>query len=317
MAGRPMSVAFVGTGDTSEANVKANLDDWMSELDAEGQDRAYNPPVLPDQIKRAQKGLMRCWDWLSDAFGKEIERLEPDKILAELIAARDDENEPSDVYLVYVPGGDDDVHLPIVKAAIEAGIPVKDITHGLIDFELPEPEEKTPATEPEEPKTTRRTRGAARTQEPEPATPVNADTVAYDTPETGPDAPPWTVTDAEKDAGTSERSGDQGHAEEPASPATAIVAPPSATPADGVAVVLSQATIGHLMAALASLAQDIGVAVHAQVVADLPAADAPAPKTIGCYVNKDGEYRRAGKGRPRNGEEKVPLTEAEVAELGL
>lgn len=314
MANRPMSVAFVGTGDTTEANVKANLDDWMSEQDADGKDRAYNPPIIPDQIKRAHKGLMRCWDWLTDAFGKEIERMEPDQILDELIAARDDESAPSDVYLVFVPGEEDDPYLPLVKAAIEAGIPVKNICLGLIDFELPEDEDAKAETEPEEPKTTRRTRGKSRTAEPEaaePSTPVNADTVAYDD-------PPWdTSGDAEKPADAPGSADVQTPAPAPEKPATAIVAPPSAAPADGVAVVLSQATIGHLMAALASLAQDIGVAVHAQVVAELPAAEKPAPKMVAVYVNTDGEYRRVGKGRKRNDETRTEITQEQADELGL
>src|SRR5262249_40557594 len=129
MAKKPMSVAFVGTGDSTEANVKALLDDWMSE------DRDYNPPIIPNGIKRNYQGLNRCWDWVSTEFGKDYEKLDLDQIVPELVAARDDEDDPAAPYLVYVPG-EDDPHLEVVKAAIAAGIAVLDLTQGLDQFNL-------------------------------------------------------------------------------------------------------------------------------------------------------------------------------------
>jgi hypothetical protein len=55
MARKPKSVAFVGCGVTTEANVTALLDDWLPEEDADGE-IDYNPPIIPDKIRKADKG---------------------------------------------------------------------------------------------------------------------------------------------------------------------------------------------------------------------------------------------------------------------
>ena len=73
MARKPKSVAFIGTGATTEANVTALLDDWLPEEDSDGE-IDYNPPIIPDKIRRADKGLNKCWDWVHKAFGEDIER---------------------------------------------------------------------------------------------------------------------------------------------------------------------------------------------------------------------------------------------------
>lgn len=299
MAGKPMSVAFVGTGEVTEANVKGLLDDWLSEKDSKGNDREYNPPIIPTGIKRTHKGLARCRDWLEAEFGDDVETLPVEDIVTELLAQRNDEDDPASIYLVYIPG-EDDPHLAVVEEAIKQGIPVKDMTAGLDDFEATERERVE-----EEKSAGRRTRGRARAEsQPE-------------LPKADPDDPPWNTDDeaAESASKASAEPDVQSPTEGADSPAAASTASPSAVPAGGMAVVLSQATIELMLQFHASMAADI----RASIVADIPAAKPPKPQTIAAYYNDaEDSYRRVeGRGRPRAGETRVELTEEQAKQLGL
>lgn len=289
MGQNPWTVAFVGSGDTTEANVKALLDDWMPEKDADGETRAYNAPIIPDQVKRTHKGLMRCWDWLSNEFKDEIEKLEPADIVSSLVADRDDQDDPSEICLVYVPGGPDDPFLPVVLEAIAAGIPVKDITKGLSDYQPPE-------AKPEETKPRRATRGQPRNAPKD-------------------DVPPWDEDDTRHAPGGSAKADAPAPSVAHEKPSAASTASPEPIPAPGVSVVLSQRTIDHLLATFASLAEDVGVAVHAQVVDGLPDSVKPKQVTHPYWVDPDGNYRVRERGRKRAGETAVDLTDDEVTEL--
>lgn len=283
MANKPIGVAFVGAGDTSVANVKGLLDDWLREKDTDGEDLIYTPPIVPDQVKRAYRGLMRCWDWLAAEF-QEVQQVAPDAIIAELKALRDDVSEPADVFLVFIPG-DDDPFLDVVREAIKAGIPVRDITAGLVDFNLDE--EEPPASEP---RAAPRARGRARTT-------INPDSLTH---EIAAETPAPSTPEL---AGTAE---------------SLTAGSPTAA---GVSIVLSQRTIAHLLATFASLADDVGDAMHARATPELtePATPAAAQEQqlVACWKNEKGEHRRAGRGRGKSGETRVSLTEEEAAKLGI
>jgi hypothetical protein len=277
MPQKPKTVAFVGTGDTKEDNVKALLDDFMPELDADGQELPYNPPIVPDKIRRADKGLAHCADWASDAFGKDVDRLPLDKISQALVDARDDEDDPADVYLVYVPGDADDPHRDEVADALANGIPVLDITQGLHEYELPKVAKSE--SEPEKPRTRGRARGAEKPSE----------------------AP------AEPDVQTPAEGAEK--------PAASTTASPEANSAGGMAVMLSKQTIEAILHAFSLMANDIKDSVVDELPANArPKARMIAAyynEGEGSYRLVEG------RGRPKTGEARVELTVEEAIEAGL
>lgn len=149
MAEEIYAVAFVGTGETTQANVSALLADFLSE------DFNYNPPIFPEGIDASHVGLSRAYDWIFDEFGPDsIDRIGLSSIVAELQTQRKEGAKP---FVIYVPG-ENDAHADVVEAARLADIPVLDLTAGLDDYAFPEPE----PVEDEAPKP-RRTRGVPRT----------------------------------------------------------------------------------------------------------------------------------------------------------
>jgi hypothetical protein len=155
MADKPWSVAFAGTGETSEDNVKALLNDWLPEK--------LEHITVPERIGRSSKGLKRTREWLAEEVGeKHLSEAPVDGLVDVLLEHR---AERADVYLVYVPAeewdeGSDEAKL--VRACILADIPVKDLTAGLDDFEPPEQEAEKPAETP-----AARRRGTPRSSAPE------------------------------------------------------------------------------------------------------------------------------------------------------
>lgn len=154
MADQPWSVAFAGSGDTSEENVKALLDDWL-------------PPELqhltvPNRIGRSQKGLKNVKAWLDAEVGEDALSTAPAEELADVLLGHREEG--SEVYLVFVPGewDEESAEAKLVRKCIAEQIPVKDLAEGLDDFVPPEP------VAPEgENKPAPRRRGKPRDEQPE------------------------------------------------------------------------------------------------------------------------------------------------------
>ena len=206
-----------------------------------------------------------------------------------------------------MPGEDDD-HLPVVKAAIKAGIPVLDITQGLADYELPkDPAKDSGDTGPNGEKIpARRTRGKART----------TSQVAAELEKDTQDDPPWNTDDEPESPSKAPAKPDtQSPTDEGGQPAAASSDALSPNPAGGMAVVLSQATIEAVLQAFALMAADI----KASVVEELPASVKPKPVLYPYYYNEEeGTYRPVtGRGRPKTGEKRVELTSLEIEEFGL
>jgi hypothetical protein len=269
--GKPWSVAFAGTGDTSEENVKALLDNWLPQ--------SLEHVTVPDRIRRTHKGLNRVKDWLDEEIGEsEISTAEVDQLCKVLDEHREGGCE---VYLVYIPAeewDEDAIESKVARACIVNGIPVKDLTAGLDDFEPPEPPAEQPAP---------RQRGKARR--------AAAEEVPADAP------------------GDAQEPAEATASEDTPAPQEAAETLQAAQ-VGGVTVNLSAGTIQALLALAGSLAEDI----KASVVAGLPDSAKPKVTTYPFWVNEDGEYRpRNVRGRPRAGEQKADLTAAEVEKLGL
>lgn len=288
----------------TDENVKALLDDWLPEENVDGDVLEYNPPIIPEKIRRSDKGLNKVWDWLHKTFGDDVERLPSDEMLAELIRQREEDD--AAVYLVFIPGEDDD-HLPVVKAAIEADIPVLDLTQGLADYEPPQDAEP-PAEKP----AIRRTRGKPRGE--------TKDTRFDETVErhTKPadDDPPWDTGDeaesaskAPKDEPT--RSSTEG-AESPAAAATA-------SPSANTATTLREPAIQALGVALHNFVAEMLESLIADYGLQLGGGGKGKPKVYPYYYNEEeGTYRPvSGRGRPKTGEKRVELTSLEIEEFGL
>lgn len=277
---KPWSVAFAGTGDTSEANVAALLDDWLPEK--------LEHLTVPSKIGRAHKGLKNVQKWLVSEVGEdvietgEIEDRGDEHAMASILKGHNDHG--ADAYLVFIPAEEweeDSPEARLVRACIAEQIPVKDLSAGLDDFVPPDPETgPEPAEEQEKPK---RTRGKPRN--------------------TAPAAPAEPDRSNEPVSETLTRLG-----------ITKPQEPAQSHDTGGVTVNLSPATIQALLALAGALAQDI----KASVVDGLPDSVKPKVKLYPFWMDEDGNYRsRSVRGRGKNGETKVDLTAAEVKELGL
>lgn len=141
------TVAFFGKGDVSEDNAKELLDKQL--FPTTGEIQALLPETVP---RRGSRGLRNVETLLKEEWDIPIQNLGPEDMVAQLLASQKD---GETVYLVLL--GTDDPEL--AEAALDAGIPVKDLCAALDDVEF-EPEA---AAEPEpEPEAPRRGRGRPR-----------------------------------------------------------------------------------------------------------------------------------------------------------
>lgn len=169
------SIGFFGPGDSTEANVRENLDRWVPD--------DLGKILVPAAVSRRAKGLKFAVTWLEEELGeKGVTRAETvGDILSELRTQRD---KGDDVYLVYLPSdevSDDD--RTWLEKAIGDSIPILNLAEGLLEYELPDAAEKL-ADPPKEPTQTR-TRGRARASATTPPAPeANAS-----------DDPPWDTSD--------------------------------------------------------------------------------------------------------------------------
>ncbi len=143
------TVAFVGKGEVTEANVKQLLDKQLLPANADVQ--ALLPLTIP---RRGSKGLRAVDTLLHEEWDIPAENMDPDDMVAHLAAAKD---EGDTVVMVLI--GVDEFTSPLAEAALDANIEVKDLCSALDDvvFE-PEAEAEAPA-EPDPP---RRGRGRPR-----------------------------------------------------------------------------------------------------------------------------------------------------------
>lgn len=167
---KPWSVAFAGSGDTSEDNVKELLDDWLPQ--------SLDHVTVPDRIGRRERGLKNVKAWLDGEIGEsEISDAE----VGQLCKVLDEHREGGcEVYLVYIPAAEwdeDAIESKLVLACIENGIPVKDLTAGLDDFVPPEKPKEEAA-----PRRRGRARRAAADDAPEDAQETAESAASDDTP---------------------------------------------------------------------------------------------------------------------------------------
>jgi hypothetical protein len=133
------SVAFAGGGDSSEANTKKLLDPWFDD-DVEN-------IFLPDRIVRGQNGLKNVVDWVENTFGGDGEGYitAPKKELVNRLIT--DQEAGHNPVLIFLPKDElDSVEEGLLTAAQEAGIRILDLTEGLDEIVVkdpePEPDEK-------------------------------------------------------------------------------------------------------------------------------------------------------------------------------
>jgi len=165
------TVAFAGPGLVTEEDVLAQLDNWWA---GTPEDTEFTL-ILPDKITRTHKGLGNVAAYITDTFGDDdasddgFTTMPLSKMvtaLADNRAARDE------VFLVLLWGENgDEPCRDVLEAAIEAGIPVKDLTSGLDDLQYEDDTTEHPphGSESQSKSRRRRTQGESTPQPPEPA----------------------------------------------------------------------------------------------------------------------------------------------------
>lgn len=155
----PLTTAYAGHGNTTEANVKAMLDQFL-------------PPALglvfiPERVPRMQAGLKTTITWLEGEVGKNGTIPVPDLVEAllnrndpKVIEEDKDREGPDDLALVMLFDGENEEDVALAKRAFEAGIRVVDLAAAGDDLLLDDaditfeevPAEEEPPFEPDEPR---------------------------------------------------------------------------------------------------------------------------------------------------------------------
>lgn len=196
----PITIAFAGAGETTEANVEALLNDFLG-FGEEGDDGYYvDSPreeinvFFPASKAHSNKQLDKVVAWTAKAnlpffvAVDEKDNEKPDRKMKSTLADAEEVKEVSDVnaelvevlkategeaYLVLLFGTDEetpsDATYDLLEAAADAGIAIKDLTAGLDDIKVTEEGdavvEDAPEPEPEPEKPARRRRGKAVQEE--------------------------------------------------------------------------------------------------------------------------------------------------------
>jgi hypothetical protein len=140
VADQPWIVGFAGTGEVTEENASALLDDWL-------------PPeveiIVPDKIPRAAKGLRAVVDWA------EQEKIHVWTVDSRTLVSKIKEaaNDGMDPYLVLL-WDESTASEALLDEAISSNVPVKDLTRALDDLLFEDEDDESipfePDPEPEE-----------------------------------------------------------------------------------------------------------------------------------------------------------------------
>lgn len=151
---KKLAVAFAGPGDSSDANTSKLLNDALPE--------ELENIYLPDRIVRAQKGLKSVVRWLEEEIGPEgkgYTTISKSAMVQNLV--KDAVDTEVDTWLIYLPPDGDltSEDEELITEALENGVVVKNLSEGLDDILLEEPE---PVAEEHTPRTRGKSRGTAR-----------------------------------------------------------------------------------------------------------------------------------------------------------
>jgi hypothetical protein len=151
----PFIAAFAGSGDVDQKNVDALLDNFFPET-------GDMQVVIPDTVRRSQKGLMAAWNWATE-FEVPVEKLDPADFITYLKAQATESD--ASVFLVLAWKDGDKIAEQLLDQASKESIPVKDLCKALDDLEFDEEEDDQAVPEQEEedhPAAAAKTRGKPR-----------------------------------------------------------------------------------------------------------------------------------------------------------
>lgn len=311
MAQQPWTVCFAGPGLVNETDVSAQLDNWWKDVPVETDFTI----ILPDRITRAQKGLGNVAAYVTRVFGDD-ERdddgfitLPVNAMVDRLADAKDSGHE---VALVLLWGRDgDDPCRNALEAAIEVGIPCKDLTAGLDNLTW---EDEKPEVPPDEPESDAKARTQRRRH-----------------PSTPPSPEPSEDGTGPRRRGKP-RAANLGQANEEQSTIKGKSAPQEPSPAND-----PTESVDMAFSEISLTAEKIGEIVYGEMKASWiriltvmleslkadgrkvgrPRTRDPEDDQSAFWTDGEGSYTKRGPGKPPRGQEVVWLTRRQQAELGL
>jgi hypothetical protein len=314
-------VAFAGSGDTTLENATALLNNWITD------DTGIKDFYVPAKInKRSEKGLANVVSYLTETW-EEFQTAPVGEFIDILVSNLAN---GLDAYLVVIigDGPPDDITADLVEAALEAGIPVKDLAAGLDDItETGEDTTETVAPEPQEPApaTTRRRRTGSTPEASKPAEAVSEPSVDGNGPRPKRRGQPRSdpAYDKQTDGNLRDITGSP-VPDDPWKEDLPGGVPTRTTASGGPGEAVTRATTAGVEAAAATLmpGPDISAEVRAalaeaffaaaQALSGQAVTGAPAGPTTAYIKSEDGSLRKRGRGKPKTGEEVVFLTDKEV-----
>lgn len=272
------TVAFAGTGEVTPENATALLDDW---LPIEGVE------LLFPKVSRRDKTLQALVKWGKD---EEIDVHEDqEQLVDKLVELR---NGGDEVYLV-LAWDESESSSKLLEQALEAEVPVKDLTRALDDLEFEDETVPDPVSEPEP--TGRRSRKKAdddkRGDPPWDTSGEDSNGVVH-------------VSVAAPDTDNAPVQPAKGDVVQATTTGPAVLAPDARLPEGADPANIFGVIIGDMI-------REIVRDEYAKLTAK------PEEATIPVLIDPDGNYRLGGKGRPRKGETATKLTPTEALAVGI